>query len=46
MRPGQDTCERGEEIVECPGEDHVVVDIQQEDNDRGGQADTCNRCRD
>ena len=32
--------EGGEEVVEGPGEDHVVVAVEEEDDDAGGQADT------
>ena len=39
--PWQLTGEGGEEVVERPGEDDVVVAVQEEDNDAGGQADAC-----
>ena len=45
MRPGQDTRERGEEIVECPCEDHIVVDVKQEHYHGGSQPNTCNSCQ-
>ena len=43
--PRQLSREGGEEVVESPGQDDVVVAVQEEDDDARGQADTCGRGR-
>ena len=41
LLPGQLGGEGGEEVVEGPGEDDVVVAVEEEHDDTGGQADAC-----
>ncbi len=36
--------EGGEEVVPGPGEDHVVVDVEQHHHDHHGEAHACNTC--
>ena len=39
IAPGQNVSKRGEEIVQCPRDDHVVVEVGVEGNDRHGPTD-------
>lgn len=41
LGPGQLRLEALEQVVEAPGQDHNVVDVEQGDDHNGGVADTC-----
>lgn len=41
LGPGQLRLEALEQVVEAPGQDHNVVDVEQGYNDNGGVANTC-----
>ena len=43
IRPGQVGGERGEEVPERPGQNNVVIAVEEEHDDQGRQPNPCNR---